>query len=180
MPIPARRELGRPQTSAFWRNYRLEPDAYAETADAISNEYFSTEVRDRPEATPPKRWRFSQEKEPALADQPTVCANPAQGGAVLASGIRVPIWCRNKDVGRHHLDDLKVVDKRVSHPNRSCRTLMVAWTVAKAVKKSNRNHLRLRIARPWASVRPDEPASTATRIAARKAQDMAEEPMGLA
>ncbi|MCF6444847.1 bifunctional phosphoribosylaminoimidazolecarboxamide formyltransferase/IMP cyclohydrolase [Nereida sp. MMG025] len=159
------------QTSAFGGIIALNQPLDAETAEEITSIF--TEVVIAPDADEAARNVFATKKNlrllttGGLADPRTVAQTIRQ----VSGGYLV----QDKDTGVVSRDDLKVVTKRAPS-DAELDDLMFAWTVAKHVKSNAiiyvKNGATVGVGAGQMS-RVDS-----TRIAARKAQDMAEA-MGL-
>jgi phosphoribosylaminoimidazolecarboxamide formyltransferase/IMP cyclohydrolase len=159
------------RTSAFGGIIALNQTLDAETADAISAIF--TEVVIAPNATPEAMEIFGKKKNLRLLTTNGL-ANPAQA-ALSFRQVSGGYLVQDKDVGRITMDDLKVVTKR-QPSDQELSDLMFAWTVAKHVKSNAIIYVK-----DGATVGVGAGQMSrvdSTRIAARKAQDMAEA-MGL-
>jgi phosphoribosylaminoimidazolecarboxamide formyltransferase/IMP cyclohydrolase len=155
------------RTSAFGGIIALNQTLDGETAEAISEIF--TEVVIAPGATDDAKAIFAKKKNlrllttNGLAD-PSVAAlafRQVSGGYLV----------QDKDVGRITMDDLKVVTKR-QPSDQELADMMFAWTVAKHVKSNAIIYVK-----DGATVGVGAGQMSrvdSTRIAARKAQDMAE------
>jgi len=159
------------RTSAFGGIIALNQTLDGETAEAISGIF--TEVVIAPEATAEAVEIFAKKKNlrllttNGLSDPATaqLTARQVSGGWLV----------QDKDVGRITRDDLKVVTKRAPS-EQELSDLLFAWTVAKHVKSNAIIYVK-----DGATVGVGAGQMSrvdSTRIAARKAQDMAEA-MGL-
>jgi len=159
------------RTSAFGGIIALNQTLDGETAEAISGIF--TEVVIAPGADADAIAIFAKKKNLrllttnglALPDTAQLTARQVSGGWLV----------QDKDVGRITRDDLKVVTKR-SPSEQELSDLLFAWTVAKHVKSNAIIYVK-----DGATVGVGAGQMSrvdSTRIAARKAQDMAEA-MGL-
>ncbi len=159
------------RTSAFGGIIALNQMLDGETAEAISGIF--TEVVIAPDADADALEIFSKKKNLRLLtthglSDPTIAqltARQVSGGWLV----------QDKDVGRITRDDLKVVTQR-SPSEQELNDLLFAWTVAKHVKSNAIIYVK-----DGATVGVGAGQMSrvdSTRIAARKAQDMAEA-MGL-
>ncbi len=159
------------RTSAFGGIIALNQTLDGETAEAISGIF--TEVVIAPDADADAIAIFAKKKNLrllttnglALPDTAQLTARQVSGGWLV----------QDKDVGRITRDDLKVVTKR-SPSEQELSDLLFAWTVAKHVKSNAIIYVK-----DGATVGVGAGQMSrvdSTRIAARKAQDMAEA-MGL-
>ncbi|MEP5728684.1 MAG: bifunctional phosphoribosylaminoimidazolecarboxamide formyltransferase/IMP cyclohydrolase [Sulfitobacter sp.] len=159
------------RTSAFGGIIALNQTLDGETAEAISGIF--TEVVIAPDATPDAVEIFAKKKNLRLLttnglaspDIAQLTARQVSGGWLV----------QDKDVGRVSRDDLKVVTKRAPS-EQELSDLLFAWTVAKHVKSNAIIYVK-----DGATVGVGAGQMSrvdSTRIAARKAQDMAEA-MGL-
>ena len=159
------------RTSAFGGIIALNQTLDAETADAISAIF--TEVVIAPGATAEAMEIFSKKKNLRLLTTNGL-ADPSVASLTyrqVSGGYLV----QDKDVGRITVDDLKLVTKR-QPTDQELSDLMFAWTVAKHVKSNAIIYVK-----DGATVGVGAGQMSrvdSTRIAARKAQDMAEA-MGL-
>ncbi|MFK7838474.1 MAG: bifunctional phosphoribosylaminoimidazolecarboxamide formyltransferase/IMP cyclohydrolase [Sulfitobacter sp.] len=155
------------RTSAFGGIIALNQTLDGETAEAISGIF--TEVVIAPDATPEAIDLFAKKKNlrllttNGLADPDTakLTARQVSGGWLV----------QDKDVGRITRDDLKVVTKRAPS-EQELSDLLFAWTVAKHVKSNAIIYVK-----DGATVGVGAGQMSrvdSTRIAARKAQDMAD------
>ena len=159
------------RTSAFGGIIALNQTLDAETAEAISAIF--TEVVIAPNATPEAMEIFGKKKNLRLLTTNGL-ADPAQA-ALSFRQVSGGYLVQDKDVGRITMDDLKVVTKR-QPSDQELSDLMFAWTVAKHVKSNAIIYVK-----DGATVGVGAGQMSrvdSTRIAARKAQDMAEA-MGL-
>ena len=159
------------RTSAFGGIIALNQTLDGPTAEAIS--VIFTEVVIAPDADADALAVFSKKKNlrllttNGLSDPATAALSMRQ----VSGGFLV----QDKDVGRITADDLKVVTKRQPSPQ-ELSDLMFAWTVAKHVKSNAIIYVK-----DGATVGVGAGQMSrvdSTRIAARKAEDMAEA-MGL-
>ncbi len=159
------------RTSAFGGIIALNQTLDGETAEAISGIF--TEVVIAPDADADALAIFAKKKNLrllttdglAMPDAAQLTARQVSGGWLV----------QDKDVGRITRDDLKVVTKR-SPSEQELSDLLFAWTVAKHVKSNAIIYVK-----DGATVGVGAGQMSrvdSTRIAARKAQDMAEA-MGL-
>ena len=159
------------RTSAFGGIIALNQTLDAETAEAISAIF--TEVVIAPNATPEAMEIFGKKKNLRLLTTNGL-ADPAQA-ALSFRQVSGGYLVQDKDVGRITMDELKVVTKR-QPSDQELSDLMFAWTVAKHVKSNAIIYVK-----DGATVGVGAGQMSrvdSTRIAARKAQDMAEA-MGL-
>ncbi|MGJ8615824.1 MAG: bifunctional phosphoribosylaminoimidazolecarboxamide formyltransferase/IMP cyclohydrolase [Sulfitobacter sp.] len=159
------------RTSAFGGIIALNQMLDGETAEAISGIF--TEVVIAPDANADALAIFSKKKNLRLLTTDGL-SDPALAKLAVrqvAGGYLV----QDKDVGRITRDDLKVVTKRAPS-DQELSDLLFAWTVAKHVKSNAIIYVK-----DGATVGVGAGQMSrvdSTRIAARKAQDMAEA-MGL-
>ncbi|WP_299287563.1 bifunctional phosphoribosylaminoimidazolecarboxamide formyltransferase/IMP cyclohydrolase [uncultured Tateyamaria sp.] len=159
------------RTSAFGGIIALNHPLDAETAQAITGIF--TEVVIAPGADAEAVGIFSQKKNLRLLTTDTL-GDPAQA-ALAVKQVAGGFLVQDKDVGRITADDLKVVTKR-QPSDQELADLLFAWTVAKHVKSNAIIYVK-----DGATVGVGAGQMSrvdSTRIAARKAQDMAEA-MGL-
>ncbi|WP_295313095.1 bifunctional phosphoribosylaminoimidazolecarboxamide formyltransferase/IMP cyclohydrolase [Roseobacter sp.] len=159
------------RTSAFGGIIALNQPLDAETAAEIAGIF--TEVVIAPGADEEAMRVFSQKKNLRLLTTDGLADPRAAGLAVrqVSGGYLV----QDKDVGRITADDLKVVTKRAPK-EQEMADMLFAWTVAKHVKSNAIIYVK-----DGATVGVGAGQMSrvdSTRIAARKAQDMAEA-MGL-
>ncbi|WP_226780186.1 bifunctional phosphoribosylaminoimidazolecarboxamide formyltransferase/IMP cyclohydrolase [Oceaniglobus trochenteri] len=159
------------RTSAFGGIIALNRPLDGETAELISGIF--TEVVIAPGADDSAMRIFAKKKNLRLLTT-TGLADPAAAGRVIKQ-VSGGYLVQDKDTGRITADDLKVVTKR--QPSAAeMADLLFAWTVAKHVKSN-----AIVYANGGATVGVGAGQMSrvdSTRIAARKAQDMAEA-MGL-
>ena len=159
------------RTSAFGGIIALNQPLDGETAEAISGIF--TEVVIAPGADADAIRIFGQKKNLRLLTTDGL-ADPA-ATAVTFKQVSGGFLVQDKDVGRISRDDLKVVTKR-QPSEQELADMLFAWTVAKHVKSNAIIYVR-----DGATVGVGAGQMSrvdSTRIAARKAQDMAEA-MGL-
>lgn len=159
------------RTSAFGGIIALNQPLDGETAEAISGIF--TEVVIAPGADADAIGIFSQKKNLRLLTTDGL-ADPATA-ALAIKQVSGGFLVQDKDVGRITRDDLKVVTKR-QPTEAEMADMLFAWTVAKHVKSNAIIYVR-----DGATVGVGAGQMSrvdSTRIAARKAQDMAEA-MGL-
>ncbi|MEP0963300.1 MAG: bifunctional phosphoribosylaminoimidazolecarboxamide formyltransferase/IMP cyclohydrolase [Roseobacter sp.] len=160
------------RTSAFGGIIALNQPLNGETAQEIAGIF--TEVVIAPGADEEARAVFSKKKNLRLLTTEGL-ADPA-AAALAVRQVTGGYLVQDKDVGRIALDDLKVVTKRAPS-EQELADLLFAWTVAKHVKSNAIIYVK-----DGATVGVGAGQMSrvdSTRIAARKAQDMAEV-MGLA
>lgn len=155
------------RTSAFGGIIALNHELDAETAREISGIF--TEVVIAPGASAEAREVFAAKKNLRLLTTDGLADASAASLAVkqVSGGFLV----QDKDVGRITLDDLKVATKR-QPSDQELSDLLFAWTVAKHVKSNAIIYVK-----DGATVGVGAGQMSrvdSTRIAARKAQDMAE------
>ncbi|MFK7878571.1 bifunctional phosphoribosylaminoimidazolecarboxamide formyltransferase/IMP cyclohydrolase [Roseobacter sp.] len=160
------------RTSAFGGIIALNQPLDADTAQEISGIF--TEVVIAPGADDAARAVFAAKKNLRLLTTDGLADSKAAALAVrqVSGGYLV----QDKDVGRVSMDDLKTVTKRAPTEQETA-DLLFAWTVAKHVKSNAIIYVK-----DGATVGVGAGQMSrvdSTRIAARKAQDMAEA-MGLA
>jgi phosphoribosylaminoimidazolecarboxamide formyltransferase/IMP cyclohydrolase len=159
------------RTSAFGGIIALNQELDAETAEAISAIF--TEVVIAPGASDDAKAIFAKKKNLRLLTTDGL-ADPS-AAALAFRQVSGGYLVQDKDVGRITMADLKVVTKR-QPTDQELSDMMFAWTVAKHVKSNAiiyvKNGATVGVGAGQMS-RVDS-----TRIAARKAQDMAEA-MGL-
>lgn len=154
------------RTSAFGGIVAVNQTLDAETAGAITEIF--TEVVIAPAVDDDARAIFAKKKNlrllvaPGLADPraPQLTYRPVAGGLLV----------QDKDTGRLSLEDLRVVTRRAP-TDEQLRDLLFAWTVAKHVKSN-----AIVYARDGQTVGVGAGQMSrvdSTRIAARKAEDMA-------
>ncbi len=157
------------RTSAFGGIIALNQPLDADTAREITGIF--TEVVIAPGASEEAMDIFSQKKNLRLL---TTDGLATAGAAALALAVRQVsggFLVQDKDVGRISRDDLKVVTKRAPS-EQEMNDLLFAWTVAKHVKSNAIIYVK-----DGATVGVGAGQMSrvdSTRIAARKAQDMAE------
>lgn len=155
------------QTSAFGGIIALNQTLDAETAQEITGIF--TEVVIAPDATDEARAIFAAKKNLRLLTTGAMADPAAAGLAVrqVAGGLLV----QDKDTGHVAEDDIKVVTKRVP-TEAEMVDLLFAWRVAKHVKSNAIIYVK-----DGATVGVGAGQMSrvdSTRIAARKAQDMAD------
>lgn len=155
------------QTSAFGGIIALNQTLDAETAQEITGIF--TEVVIAPDATDEARAIFAAKKNLRLLTTGAMADPAAAGLAVrqVAGGLLV----QDKDTGHVAEDDIKVVTKRVP-TEAEMADLLFAWRVAKHVKSNAIIYVK-----DGATVGVGAGQMSrvdSTRIAARKAQDMAD------
>lgn len=159
------------RTSAFGGIIALNQPLDAETAEEIAGIF--TEVVIAPGADDGAVSIFSQKKNLRLLTTDGL-ADPRSGGLAVRQ-VSGGYLVQDKDVGHVALEDLKVVTKR-QPSDQEMADLLFAWTVAKHVKSNAIIYVK-----DGATVGVGAGQMSrvdSTRIAARKAQDMAEA-MGL-
>ncbi len=159
------------RTSAFGGIIALNQPLDGETAEAISGIF--TEVVIAPGADADAIGIFGQKKNLRLLTTDGL-ADPAQA-ALIAKQVSSGFLVQDKDVGRIARDALKVVTKR-KPSEQELSDMLFAWTVAKHVKSNAIIYVK-----DGATVGVGAGQMSrvdSTRIAARKAIDMAEA-MGL-
>ncbi|MEL6583249.1 MAG: bifunctional phosphoribosylaminoimidazolecarboxamide formyltransferase/IMP cyclohydrolase [Pseudomonadota bacterium] len=155
------------QTSAFGGIIALNGELDGETAEAISGIF--TEVVIAPSATDEAKQVFAAKKNLRLLTTGAL-PDPRTGGRVwrqVSGGYLV----QDKDTGQITADDIKIVTKRAP-TEAEIKDLLFAWKVAKHVKSN-----AIVYAKDGATVGVGAGQMSrvdSTRIAARKAQDMAE------
>lgn len=155
------------RTSAFGGIIALNQTLDAETAKEITGIF--TEVVIAPGATDEARAVFAAKKNLRLLTTDTL-ADPT--AAALAARQVAGGWLvQDKDVGRIDPQDLKVVTKRAPS-DQEMADMMFAWTVAKHVKSNAIIYVKDRATVGVGAGQMSRVDST--RIAARKAHDMAE------
>ena len=155
------------RTSAFGGIIALNRSLDAETAREITGIF--TEVVIAPEADAEAREIFAAKKNLRLLT--TGGLADAKEAAVAVKQVSGGFLVQDKDVGRTTLDDLKVVTKR-QPTEQELKDLLFAWTVAKHVKSNAIIYVK-----DGATVGVGAGQMSrvdSTRIAARKAQDMAD------
>ena len=155
------------RTSAFGGIIALNTELDAETAREISGIF--TEVVIAPGATADAREIFAAKKNLRLLTTDGL-ADPA-AAALAFKQVSGGFLVQDKDVGRISREDLKVVTKR-QPTDQEMADMLFAWTVAKHVKSNAIIYVR-----DGATVGVGAGQMSrvdSTRIAARKAQDMAE------
>ena len=160
------------QTSAFGGIIALNQTLDAATAEEITSIF--TEVVIAPDATPEAMEIFANKKNLRLLTTGGLADAAAAGQTIrqVAGGYLV----QDKDTGRVSMDDLKVVTRK-QPSEQEMKDLMFAWTVAKHVKSNAIIYVK-----DGATVGVGAGQMSrvdSTRIAARKAEDMAQE-LGLA
>ncbi len=159
------------RTSAFGGIIALNQVLDGETAEAIAAIF--TEVVIAPGADADAMAVFERKKNLRLLTTDGL-GNPA-AAALAVRQVSGGFLVQDKDVGRINRDDLKVVTKRAP-TEQELNDLLFAWTVAKHVKSNAIIYVK-----DGATVGVGAGQMSrvdSTRIAARKAQDMAEA-MGL-
>ncbi len=159
------------RTSAFGGIIALNQVLDADTAREITG--ILTEVVIAPGATDEAKAVFAAKKNLRLLTTGGL-ADPRAAGLMLKQ-VSGGFLMQDKDVGRVSLDDLKVVTKRAP-TDTELADLLFAWTVAKHVKSNAIIYVK-----DGATVGVGAGQMSrvdSTRIAARKAEDMAEA-MGL-
>ncbi|WP_299151698.1 bifunctional phosphoribosylaminoimidazolecarboxamide formyltransferase/IMP cyclohydrolase [uncultured Tateyamaria sp.] len=159
------------RTSAFGGIIALNQPLDAETAQAITGIF--TEVVIAPGADAEAVGIFSRKKNLRLLTT-DMLGDPARA-ALAVKQVAGGFLVQDKDVGRITADDLRVVTKR-QPSEQEFADLLFAWTVAKHVKSNAIIYVK-----DGATVGVGAGQMSrvdSTRIAARKAQDMAEA-MGL-
>tara|TARA_R110002095_G_scaffold175467_1_gene152912 strand:+ start:467 stop:2053 length:1587 start_codon:yes stop_codon:yes gene_type:complete len=159
------------RTSAFGGIIALNQTLDGETAEAISGIF--TEVVIAPGADADAMSIFGKKKNLRLLT--TSGLAPRDVAALAVRQVSGGYLVQDKDVGRVTRDDLKVVTKR-QPTEQELNDLLFAWTVAKHVKSNAIIYVK-----DGATVGVGAGQMSrvdSTRIAARKAQDMAEA-MGL-
>ncbi|MEL6450449.1 MAG: bifunctional phosphoribosylaminoimidazolecarboxamide formyltransferase/IMP cyclohydrolase [Pseudomonadota bacterium] len=159
------------RTSAFGGIIALNTELDADTAQEITGIF--TEVVIAPGATEAARAVFAAKKNLRLLTTDGL-ADPATA-ALAVKQVAGGFLVQDKDVGRITADDLKVVTKR-QPTAQELADMRFAWTVAKHVKSNAIIYVK-----DGATVGVGAGQMSrvdSTRIAARKAQDMAEA-MGL-
>ena len=155
------------RTSAFGGIIALNRPLDGETAQAISGIF--TEVVIAPGADADAIGIFGQKKNLRLLTTDRL-ADPA-AAALAVKQVSGGFLVQDKDVGRITRDDLKVVTRR-QPTEQELSDMLFAWTVAKHVKSNAIIYVR-----DGATVGVGAGQMSrvdSTRIAARKAQDMAE------
>ncbi|MFL4469699.1 bifunctional phosphoribosylaminoimidazolecarboxamide formyltransferase/IMP cyclohydrolase [Tateyamaria armeniaca] len=155
------------RTSAFGGIIALNQPLDGETAEAISGIF--TEVVIAPGADPDAIEAFARKKNLRLLTTDGL-ADPA-AAALAVKQVSGGFLVQDKDVGRISRDDLKVVTKR-QPTDQELADMLFAWTVAKHVKSNAIIYVK-----DGATVGVGAGQMSrvdSTRIAARKAQDMAE------
>ena len=159
------------RTSAFGGIIALNQTLDGPTAEAISEIF--TEVVIAPDADADAKAIFAKKKNLRLLTTGGL-SNPALAARAVRQ-VSGGYLVQDKDVGRVTMDDLKVVTKR-QPTDQELSDLMFAWTVAKHVKSNAIIYVK-----DGATVGVGAGQMSrvdSTRIAARKAQDMAQA-MGL-
>ncbi|WP_420012388.1 bifunctional phosphoribosylaminoimidazolecarboxamide formyltransferase/IMP cyclohydrolase [Tateyamaria sp.] len=155
------------RTSAFGGIIALNTELDAETAREITGIF--TEVVIAPGASDEAVSIFKEKKNLRLLTTDGL-ADPAVA-ALAVKQVSGGFLVQDKDVGRVDLDDLKVVTKR-QPTDQEMADMLFAWTVAKHVKSNAIIYVK-----DGATVGVGAGQMSrvdSTRIAARKAQDMAE------
>ncbi|WP_299619806.1 bifunctional phosphoribosylaminoimidazolecarboxamide formyltransferase/IMP cyclohydrolase [uncultured Tateyamaria sp.] len=155
------------RTSAFGGIIALNTELDAETAREITGIF--TEVVIAPGASNEAVSIFKEKKNLRLLTTDGL-ADPAVA-ALAVKQVSGGFLVQDKDVGRVDLDDLKVVTKR-QPTDQEMADMLFAWTVAKHVKSNAIIYVK-----DGATVGVGAGQMSrvdSTRIAARKAQDMAE------
>ncbi|WP_299044608.1 bifunctional phosphoribosylaminoimidazolecarboxamide formyltransferase/IMP cyclohydrolase [uncultured Tateyamaria sp.] len=159
------------RTSAFGGIIALNQELDADTAREITGIF--TEVVIAPGATDEARNVFSAKKNLRLLTTDGLA--DAAAAALAIKQVSGGFLVQDKDVGRISRDDLRVVTKR-QPSEQELNDMLFAWTVAKHVKSNAIIYVK-----DGATVGVGAGQMSrvdSTRIAARKAQDMAEA-MGL-
>ncbi len=160
------------RTSAFGGIIALNTELDGDTAREITGIF--TEVVIAPAASAEAREVFAAKKNLRLLTTDGLA--DASAAALAVKQVSGGFLVQDKDVGRITADDLKVVTKR-QPSEQELADLLFAWTVAKHVKSNAIIYVK-----DGATVGVGAGQMSrvdSTRIAARKAQDMAEA-MGLA
>jgi phosphoribosylaminoimidazolecarboxamide formyltransferase/IMP cyclohydrolase len=155
------------RTSAFGGIIALNTTLDGDTARAITEIF--TEVVIAPDATDDARQVFAAKKNLRLLTTGSL-ANP-RTAAMTIRQVSGGYLMQDKDTGSITMDDLKVVTKRAPS-DRELTDLLFAWKVAKHVKSNAIIYVR-----DGATVGVGAGQMSridSTRIAARKAQDMAD------
>ena len=155
------------RTSAFGGIIALNQTLDADTARDITG--ILTEVVIAPAATDEARAVFAAKKNLRLLTTGGL-ADPREAGLMIKQ-VSGGFLMQDKDVGHISLDDLKVVTKRAPS-DAELADLLFAWTVAKHVKSNAIIYVK-----DGATVGVGAGQMSrvdSTRIAARKAEDMAE------
>ncbi|MBM2290342.1 bifunctional phosphoribosylaminoimidazolecarboxamide formyltransferase/IMP cyclohydrolase [Sulfitobacter pseudonitzschiae] len=155
------------RTSAFGGIIALNQPLDADTAREITGIF--TEVVIAPGASAEAMDIFSQKKNLRLLTTDGLA--PADAAALAVRQVSGGFLVQDKDVGRITREDLKVVTKRAPS-EQELNDLLFAWTVAKHVKSNAIIYVK-----DGATVGVGAGQMSrvdSTRIAARKAQDMAE------
>ncbi|SFP35608.1 bifunctional phosphoribosylaminoimidazolecarboxamide formyltransferase/IMP cyclohydrolase [Tranquillimonas alkanivorans] len=155
------------RTSAFGGIVALNLKLDEQTAEEIVKIF--TEVVIAPGADDAAKAVFARKKNLRLLTTDGL-ANPAEAGTMLRQ-VSGGFLVQDKDNGRLSLDDLKVVTKRAPS-DEEMADMLFAWRVAKHVKSN-----AIVYAKDGATVGVGAGQMSrvdSTRIAARKAQDMAE------
>ena len=155
------------QTSAFGGIIALNQTLDADTAAKITEIF--TEVVIAPDASDEAKAIFAAKKNLRLLTTGSL-ADP-QEIAMTIRQVSGGYLVQDKDTGHIDLEDLKVVTKR-QPKERELRDLLFAWTVAKHVKSNAIVYVRDSATVGVGAGQMSRVDST--RIAARKAQDMAE------
>ncbi|UOA25616.1 bifunctional phosphoribosylaminoimidazolecarboxamide formyltransferase/IMP cyclohydrolase [Pseudosulfitobacter sp. DSM 107133] len=155
------------RTSAFGGIIALNQPLDADTAREITGIF--TEVVIAPGASAEAMDIFSQKKNLRLLTTDGLA--PADAAALAVRQVAGGFLVQDKDIGRITREDLKVVTKRAPS-EQELNDLLFAWTVAKHVKSNAIIYVK-----DGATVGVGAGQMSrvdSTRIAARKAQDMAE------
>ena len=155
-------------TSAFGGIIALNQTLDAETAEEIARIF--TEVVIAPDATDAAREVFAAKKNLRLLT--TDGLPDVRASSMTVRQVSGGLLLQDKDAGHITRDDLRVVTKRAPSED-ELRDLLFAWKIAKHVKSN-----AIIYARDSATVGVGAGQMSrvdSTRIAARKAQDMAEE-----
>ncbi|NRB34199.1 MAG: bifunctional phosphoribosylaminoimidazolecarboxamide formyltransferase/IMP cyclohydrolase [Rhodobacteraceae bacterium] len=155
------------RTSAFGGIIALNQTLDADTAAKITEIF--TEVVIAPDASDEAKAIFAAKKNLRLLTTGSL-ADP-QEIAMTIRQVSGGYLVQDKDTGHIELEDLKVVTKR-QPKERELRDLLFAWTVAKHVKSNAIVYVRDSATVGVGAGQMSRVDST--RIAARKAQDMAE------
>ena len=155
------------RTSAFGGIIALNQPLDAETAREITGIF--TEVVIAPGADDEAKEIFAAKKNLRLLTTDGLA--DAKAAALAVKQVAGGFLVQDKDIGRISADDLKVVTKRAP-TDQELRDMLFAWTVAKHVKSNAIIYVK-----DGATVGVGAGQMSrvdSTRIAARKAQDMAE------
>ena len=162
-----RRAFDCDRTSAFGGIVALNRTLDWETAEAITEIF--TEVVIAPDADPAAREIFANKKNLRLLLTGGL-ADPKSGGLTFRQ-VSGGFLVQDRDTGRVARDDLKVATKRAPS-EAEMSDLQMAWTVAKHVKSNAIVYVKDGATVGIGAGQMSRVDST--RIAARKAQDMAE------